>query len=728
MAARRAVIPGRALAAAAAAFLALAAKEPEPRKIALRLSEGITTVPALERLTERAKGHGVELQVAPEGTPVPRGFDAVHLSTLPPSEKLRASLARLPVSFEGSAFSFDGRTYSGAGDAILLVDPSKPAESFVLGGSEKAVLELTASALVETPDRPAGYRVVSGDLTKEGRFTGKEKLEIDRSSDRDRIAEREAFTRALRREKRGPVEWEFRSSEAAAVARWEKAAAKYAGKTGFLVRVFPDAATKALYTGSSRPADILVEGGRVVVEVDASTPQEPELVEPALASAGLAAANPALLERRVLLLADGARRYGKWWGRDVKSFAAFTHAAGVDPTLEDVVRGNEDASPVLTVGAAAAWLDAGARLDGEPALARALTEKEGILATKLSRWRDAAWRQAVRPPDRRALPEGFLRGVSYAMTNTVEGGYTAPASLATLKKLKELGADSISVMPYAFVREPGSDSVLFVHRSPRGETDEAVLRAVVDARSLGMTAMVKPQLWVGGGAFVGDIAMGDDAAWNRWFDAYRTYVVHSAVVAEAAGAALFCVGTELTRAEARERNWRNVIAAARLATGAPLLYAANWASGAPRVTFWDVLDAIGVDFYDPLSKSEKLKDPALDDAVRAAARPVADLAARIRKPVVFAEAGYPWVRAPWTAPHAEDAKRPAGGEDSARAIAAIFRALGGQPWWKGVYWWKTFSDGKPARPGDRGFNVLGTPAEKAIADGFRSVPAPAGSR
>src|SRR5262249_52125886 len=158
-------------------------------------------------------------------------------------------LSRFPVSFDGNGFAFDGRTYAGTGDTILLVDPSKPSEAFVLGGSAKSVLALTASALIEAPDRPVGYRVVSGDLVKEGRFVGRERLEVDRASDRDRIAEKDAFTKALRPERRGAVEWEARESEASAVVRWEKAAARAAGKSGFAVRVFPDAVTKALYTG-----------------------------------------------------------------------------------------------------------------------------------------------------------------------------------------------------------------------------------------------------------------------------------------------------------------------------------------------------------------------------------------------------------------------------------------------------------------------------------------------
>ena len=98
--------------------------------------------------------------------------------------------------------------------------------------------------------------------------------------------------------------------------------------------------------------------------------------------------------------------------------------------------------------------------------------------------------------------------------------------------------------------------------------------------------------------------MTDGRAWAEWFSSYRRFLVHHAVVAEAAGAALFCVGTELKSTESREKEWRDAIAAVRLSTGAPLLYAANWAVNAPRVPFWDALDAVGVDFYDPLGRTE----------------------------------------------------------------------------------------------------------------------------
>jgi hypothetical protein len=703
---------------------AAAPKAPEARRLALRVPDTFPLGP-IERFTAAARQHGVEVQNAPEGLPVPKGWEVAHLWILPVDDRWKAQLARFPVSFEGKAFVFEAKTYAGKDDAIFLADPSRPGESFIVAGSDQEALDLAQRRLVLRDARPADYEAVSGELTKEGRFVARDgRLAVDASTDRDGIAARDAFFRDLKHEKRGSVDWEFAAADSAAVDRWEKAAAKFAGKRPFAVRVFPDTVTKALYTGSSRPADVVTEGKAVRVEIDASAPEEPDLITPALAAASIAAANPSLLGRPTLLMAVGARRYGRWWGRETKSFSALVHAAGVEPSIDDVLKSPEDVSPVLAVGAAAAWLDAGARLESEALVEKALAEPEAALAKKLSSWRDAAWRQAVKPPERRALPSGFLRGVSYAMSNAIEGAYIAPVSLTTLRRLKELSANSISVMPYGFARDPAAEKILFVHHSARGETDEALVRAVADARSLGMTALVKPQLWIGTGAPVGEIAMPDERAWRAWFDSYRRFVVHAAIVAEASGAALFCVGSELRASETREKEWRDVVAAVRLATGGPLVYASNGAAGAARITFWDVLDAIGVDFYDPLSKSEKLSDSALEDAIRKAAQPLADLAQRAGRPVIFTEAGYPAVRGAWIAPHDEGAPRQAGGEDAARAIAAIPRVLGKESWWKGVYWWKAPSDGKPAAAGERGFNVLGMPAEKAIADGFRRMPSP----
>ncbi len=703
-----------------------------PRRVALRLSAGVSLGAHLDRLSGWARREGLEIDVAAETSPAPAGSDVLRLTLLPASEDFRRRLAPFPVRLEAKGFSFDDRAYREPGDAIALRDPSRPGEILVLGIGEQAVVRLAVRTILGRDEEPPDYRVVSGDLTKEGRFRSSAgAIAIDREFDRDEMAARESFRRALRSDEQDGVRWLYRESERGAARAWQPVLARFLpsrAEAALSVQIYPDAVAKARETGSSRPADLVLEGRGVRVDLDASAPARPDLVTPWLAAAAQASRRPRLAEQETLLLAAGARAAGSWWGRDVASFSAFLDRAGAEPSVAEVVGGDDRVSPVLAVGAAASWLEAGARRDGEQAVARALETDAAVLSASLERWRGFAHRERVLAPARRAVPPGFLRGISYAMSNSLDGGYVSPRSRQTLARLVKIGANAISVMPFAFSRGAARPEISFVHRDPRGETDEGTVRAVEDARSLGMSALVKPQIWLPRGAFVGEVAMGSEADWKTWFAAYRRFAVHHAVVAEASGAALFCVGTELTRTESREREWRETVAAVRLTTGAPLTYAANWAAGAPKVPFWDALDLVGVDFYDPLSKDPAASDGELSAGARRAAEPLAVLARRLGKPVVFAEIGYPPVRAAWLAPHDEDSGRLRAPEDAARAIAAVFRALEGEPWWKGAYWWKAFSDGRGARRGESGYNVLGTPAEKAIAAGFARSESAAGER
>jgi len=707
---------------------------PPARQVAVVLPQG-WEFPDLERWAAFARREGLEIRVARDSDRIGPGWEVVRVAAPPVAPGFRSRLARFPVVLEPAGFAFDGRAYRDARDGLLLTDPAG-VETLVLANSQDAARRLLRAVFGRERGSPGRFRAVSGELSKEGLFrrNAAGQLEIDRSTGTDRIADRERFLAALRTERRGGVVWRFRAAERRAFERWAPVLDRFlAGKkTGDALTVFlyPDPATKGLYTGSSRPADVSWggEGGRV--DVDVSAPAEPDLVSPALASAAIGDRQPRLRDRAVLLAAAGARAHGHWWGRDVASFAAFLERAGVQPSVDDVLGDPDrgDVSPICAVGAAASWLDAGFREGGTAPLEKALAAPDGDLRRSLVRWRRAALDRAPSIPRRRALPPGFLRGVSYAMTNSIEGSYASPRSLATLRRLAGMSVNSISIMPYGFARRESAPEIEFVHRSPRGETDEGTVRAVTDARSLGMSAMVKPHLWVGGGAFVGTIAMSNAADWEKWFTAYRRFVIHHAIVAEASGAALFCIGTELAGTEARASEWRRTIAAARLATGAPLVYASNWAAGAPKVGFWDGLDAIGVDFYDPLSPEPTASDAELVAGARRAAAPLSRLAAATRKPILFTEAGYPPAATSWTAPHDEESGRPLAPQDAARSVRAVFAALSGESWWRGVFWWKAFSDGSDAGSGDASFNFLGRPAGEAIAAGFRRLAAAEGAR
>ncbi len=744
--ARRVELPGRLLAAGflcAASFAACgqtrgdpAAAAPRPqsavtspatalkgtRRIAVRAAEGVLTAAELDRMAGWAGRQGIEVRTGGEGDPVPAGWETLRVAVAPASAEFSRRLRRFGVTMEANGFLFDGRAYRAPEDAIAVRDPAIPAETLLFANARPAVPRLAGRRLFFREGPESDYLVVSGDLVKTGRFSsGAVALAILRASDRDEIRAREDLLHSFVTVERGGARWEFPEKERPAVERLEPMLAHFPRKAGALsivVRIFPDATAKARLTGSSRPADVSRQEGAVRVDVDASAPPQPDLLSPAFAAASEGAGNPKLFGRPTLLLAIGARAAGRWWGREVPGFAGFARRAGVAPTVEEVLSEADDVSPILAVGTAASWVEAGVRLEGEPAVRRDLSGSDSVVTAALRRWEKAAAGAAVAPPARRPLPKGFLRGLSYAMSNSMDASYASPRSRETLTRLAGLGTNAISVMPFSFQREASRPTLAFVHRNPQGETDEGTLRAVTDARALGITAMVKPQIWVGHDVFVGNIEMGSNEDWVRWFALYRRFLVHHAIVSEASGASLFCVGTELIKTESRVAEWREAIAAVRLATGAPLTYAANWTAGAVRVPFWDALDAIGVDFYDPPSSEPDAADAVLEAGVRRAAGPLAALSSRTGKPVIFTEAGFPLCRAAWMAPHDENTGRPAHDGDAARAIAAVYRALEKEPWWKGVYWWKAFSSGRDARPDERGFNVLGGAPQKAVAEGF----------
>ena len=442
---------------------------------------------------------------------------------------------------------------------------------------------------------------------------------------------------------------------------------------------------------------------------------------------GLAPLPPYLAEGAALWLSEG------WYGRRWSDWLPAIAAAGVLPTAGELLAGEEpaDGSRPLWTPVAAAVVDAlpGATLADKLARLPGAAVVEARLAA-IARLAGEA-RPAAPTGEgeaaglgRRPLPP-FLAGVSLAMLNHVELGYHAPSVGAAMDRLAAaVGADAVSLMPFAFQRDPRAPQMRYLNRSPGSETDLSMIHAARRARERGMTVLWKPQIWLSGGAWPGDVEMTSEEDWVAWFSAYRRYLVHQALLAEWVGADLFSVGVELGRTVGREAEWRRSIAAVRLFYRGPLTYAANWYGDFDRVEFWDELDLLGIDAYEPLSES-----PAADEAeLRAGARRiVAGLAAaaeRHGKGIVVTELGYAAHRAAWVAPHEE------GGvyseADQALAYRAMLDALGRPGWLRGVFVWKAFSseDGA-ARRGRRGgrpdggqradFRFLGRESEAEVA-------------
>jgi hypothetical protein len=317
----------------------------------------------------------------------------------------------------------------------------------------------------------------------------------------------------------------------------------------------------------------------------------------------------------------------------------------------------------------------------------------------------------------------FQHGVCYAHTwrDGPARGYGTAVSRATLERLRGLGVDAISLTPFGYQPSLASDFVRMANDHPGGETDAALGAEMRQAHALGLRVMLKPHLWVRHGEWIGQQALPDEAAWARWFESYRAFILHYARLAAAEHAELFVLGTELARASVRDRpRWAALITELRAAYHGTLLYAANW-DEAERVVFWDLLDAVGVQEYEPPTDKAGATLEDLRVGWRRIGAKLETLARRTGRPLVITEIGYRAVgdaaRAPSTWPENDAAGRydPA---HQAACYRAALEVLTRSPWCRGVYMWKWFSDSSDER-GPTDFSPAGKPAEQVLGEFYR---------
>jgi hypothetical protein len=275
----------------------------------------------------------------------------------------------------------------------------------------------------------------------------------------------------------------------------------------------------------------------------------------------------------------------------------------------------------------------------------------------------------------------------------------------SMRELKTLGVNWISIHPYARIRGDGSvgssrpDDGGFAH----------LTRPIREAKALGLKIMIKPHLAYWGSRFSwrGDITFETDEQWQRFFTDYERWIVQMAEVCRDADA--FVVGTELDKTIEHEHQWRRIIGRVRKNFSGTLTYAANW-TDYQRVPFWDDLDAIGVQAYFPLTQQTGLPDKGdLDLAWATLLNDLAAFSRRKGRPVVLSELGYARSTTaalrPWEGreggEHADEIQR--------RCMAAALGALANDEHVVGAFLWKWFTG-----PKRRANFLMSTPSMRQV--------------
>ena len=325
----------------------------------------------------------------------------------------------------------------------------------------------------------------------------------------------------------------------------------------------------------------------------------------------------------------------------------------------------------------------------------------------------------VAPPTRKPFPTTPLAGMTFAHEGyRVHNGYGGEKIKPSLDSLATLNVNALAIVPYTFMRDPGQPTSLHIPDRAGSENDYATACSAREASDRGWFTLLKPQIWIGGGSWPGDVDFATDEEWNTFFENYTYWILHYAVLAEREGIDALCIGTELVKTTVKHpARWREMIRKIRTIYGGQLTYAANWGEEFEQFAFWDDLDAIGLNSYYPIASGETATDEELLNGARRWLQMAAEHSRDEGRPLWLTEVGYRSVAAAWQHPHAEAGERAFSAEDQARCYRALWTAAAETPELTGAFVWKWPSyigyDGGRRSP-NRGFTPGGKAAAKEL--------------
>jgi hypothetical protein len=273
----------------------------------------------------------------------------------------------------------------------------------------------------------------------------------------------------------------------------------------------------------------------------------------------------------------------------------------------------------------------------------------------------------------------------------------------------ETGATHLSVVWVWWQHDV--ESTRIAPRPARSATDAQIVRTIAHAEAAGLHVTAFPIVRLLSGTrtdWRGKIAPRDE---DMWWDSYRAFILHGALLAKAGGADRYSVGSELLSREHQRDRWVDLIERVRLRAGElEIMYSANWDHYRP-VSFWDAVDVIGVTGYWELTDDLDASVNALTEAWGGPRAELRRWAAALDRPFVLTEVGYPSLDGGAAWPWDETREAPVDLEEQARAYRAFAAAWSGVDALRGVYFWNWFGFGGPD---DGDYTPRGKPAAEVI--------------
>jgi hypothetical protein len=281
--------------------------------------------------------------------------------------------------------------------------------------------------------------------------------------------------------------------------------------------------------------------------------------------------------------------------------------------------------------------------------------------------------------------------------NDAEPPVATGAATTSMNQLVAEGGNYVSVLVTQYVQTGTSTTI--APSATQTPLDDQLVFAIQGYHNMGMKVFLKPHVDSLDGTWRGAFEPTDPAA---WFASFQTFIVHYATLAQANNVEGLVIGTEYKTlsGSAYESNWATIIAAVRAVYTGQIAYAANAVSTGDEfttVSFWPLVDIIGLDAYVPLTD---LLDPTVAQLVAAwsdtsspystgfnAVAAYQLLNTTYGKPVIMTEIGYDSVAGSNIEPYANYSTTYDGTEQE-DCYEAVFEVFSKQTsWFKGIFFW-----------------------------------------
>ncbi|NND95119.1 MAG: glycoside hydrolase [Flavobacteriales bacterium] len=264
-----------------------------------------------------------------------------------------------------------------------------------------------------------------------------------------------------------------------------------------------------------------------------------------------------------------------------------------------------------------------------------------------------------------------------------------PSEADVMKDIRLAGAEYVCLMPYGYMSK---DSTRVRYDNAQwqwwGERSEGISTLIQDARSRGLSIMLKPHIWIGWGDYTGDLNFLSDRDQTNWNASYTDYLLHYARLAEQYDVEIFCIGTELCmQLNDDPEYWSGLIEEVKSVYQGKLTYASNW-DCYQDFPFWGKLDYIGIDAYFPLLESTEADLHKVSNGWKYWKDEMNVYSTDQNKPILFTEYGYRSVefglREPWEMSRSGEVSN----DIQELGYQGLFKSIWNEPWFAGGFLWK----------------------------------------